>query len=55
MAQKEAAIYTKIPIRIYDAILADAKKNRRSLAAQIAMVLESRYRRQIEKANGSKP
>lgn len=53
MATKQAAIYTKIPAWLYDLVLRDAKKNRRSLAAQIAMVLERRYRRQYEAQNGA--
>jgi hypothetical protein len=38
-----SAIYTTIPTWLYDKVAAEAKREHRSIAAQIAMALEARY------------
>lgn len=39
--QQLASISTKIPAKIYDKLLSISKQNKRSLAGQIAFILEA--------------
>lgn len=40
---RSCAIYTSIPSWLYDKVAAEAKREHRSIAAQIAIALETRY------------
>jgi hypothetical protein len=55
MDESTKQVLIRLPIEVYEKLQSETAKERRSLAAQVTVILEERYRPASESAEESRP